>query len=240
MGAFTLTVLGCSGSYPGPAQACSGYLLRCQGTVLWLDAGSGTLANLQRHVSLDGVDGIVLTHEHPDHWSDVEGFAVASHHIHHLPPVALLAPKGLRTRLMMPVSAFDWTEVSDGAQKTLGAFSLSFSRTDHPVETLAVRVEGAGRVLGYSADSGPGWSLEALGPGLDVALCEATFLHDQEGLVQHMSARQAGESARRAGAARLVITHQLPTIDRGAARREAEEAFGSAVEVASEGLEVDV
>src|SRR5581483_215884 len=75
--AFVLTVLGCSGSYPGPAQACSGYLLRCQGTVIWLDAGSGTLANLQRHVGLAEVDAVVLTHEHPDHWSDIEGYAVA-------------------------------------------------------------------------------------------------------------------------------------------------------------------
>jgi len=140
----------------------------------------------------------------------------------------------------MPVSAFEWTEVSDGGRATVGAFSLTFSRTDHPVETLAVRVEGDGRALGYSADSGPGWSLEALGPGLDVALCEATFLHDQEGLVQHMSARQAGASARRAGVRRLVITHLLPTIDRAAARAEAEAAFGSTVELASEGLEIEV
>ena len=45
-----LTVLGCSGSYPGPGGAASGYLIEGDGTRIWLDAGSGTLANLQRHV----------------------------------------------------------------------------------------------------------------------------------------------------------------------------------------------
>ncbi|HEV2369108.1 MAG TPA: MBL fold metallo-hydrolase, partial [Acidimicrobiales bacterium] len=106
-----LTVLGCSGSYPGPGQACSGYLVRHGATTVWLDAGSGTLANLQLHVALGEIDAIVLSHEHPDHWSDVEGFAVASHHIHHLPPVRLLAPAALRDRVMMSHRAFEWIDI---------------------------------------------------------------------------------------------------------------------------------
>ena len=50
---LSVTVLGCSGSYAGPGGACSGYLVRGGGTALWLDAGPGTLANLQRHLDLD-------------------------------------------------------------------------------------------------------------------------------------------------------------------------------------------
>jgi len=73
-----LTVLGCSGSYPGPGGAASGYLVEADGTRIWLDAGSGTLANLQRHIGLDAVDAVVLSHEHPDHWADIEGFHIAT------------------------------------------------------------------------------------------------------------------------------------------------------------------
>ena len=43
-----LTVLGCCGSYAAPGGACSGYLVQGGGKNLWLDAGPGTLANLQR------------------------------------------------------------------------------------------------------------------------------------------------------------------------------------------------
>ena len=78
---LTLTVLGCSGSYPGPGQACSGYLVRSGGTTVWLDAGTGTLANLQLHVGLDQVDAIVLSHQHPDHWSDIDNFYVACKYV---------------------------------------------------------------------------------------------------------------------------------------------------------------
>jgi ribonuclease BN (tRNA processing enzyme) len=69
-----ITVLGCSGSYPGKGGACSGYLVDDGTTRLWIDAGSGTLANLQHHVDMADVDALVLSHEHPDHWSDLEGF----------------------------------------------------------------------------------------------------------------------------------------------------------------------
>ena len=94
-------------------------------------------------------------------------------------------------------------------------------------------------VLGYSADSGPGWSLDALGRDLDVALCEATFLHDRESEDQnHMSGRQAGVAAKQAGAKRLVVTHTWPTVDPVAAASEAAAAFGGSVEMAVVGLTV--
>ena len=36
---LTLTVLGACGSYPGPGQACSGYLVQSVSTSVWVDAG---------------------------------------------------------------------------------------------------------------------------------------------------------------------------------------------------------
>jgi len=128
---------------------------------------------------------------------------------------------------------FVWHDIAEGDRVEIGPMALTFSRTEHPPETLAVRVDAHGRSLGYSADSGPGWSLTALGPGLHLALCEATFLQDGEGTVPHLSARQAGATARAAGAERLLITHLWPTIDPGAAQREAEASFGRPVEVAT-------
>ena len=53
-GGLTLTVLGCSGTYAAPGGACSGYLVRSASTTLAVDLGSGTLANLQRHVEHRG------------------------------------------------------------------------------------------------------------------------------------------------------------------------------------------
>ena len=125
-----------------------------------------------------------------------------------------------------------WHDVTDGSRASVGAIDLTFSRTDHGPETLGMRIEAGGRSLGYSADTGPGWSLEDLGPGLDLALCEATFLREQEGIAQHLSARQAGETAKAAGAGRLLLTHIWPTVDKDRSRAEAVDAYGGPVETA--------
>lgn len=233
---FRLTVLGSDGSYPGPGGACSGYLVRAAGTTIWLDAGSGTLANLQRHIELSELDAIVLSHEHPDHWGDLEGYRVAAAYVMKLTGIPVYAPAGVQTRVFSDFEpSVKWHTVTDGDEVDLsgGDVKLRFSRTDHPPETLAVRIDAGGRSLAYSADTGPGWSLSALGEGIDLALCEATWLADHEGKAPgHLSAREAGAMAKAAGAARLVITHVWPTVDRGSAKAEAAAAYGGPVEVA--------
>ena len=55
------------------------------------------------------------------------------------------------------------------------ACGFAFTRTDHPVETLAVRVDAGGRVARVLGRHRPGWSFAALGDGIDLALCEATL-----------------------------------------------------------------
>jgi ribonuclease BN (tRNA processing enzyme) len=235
--ALAVTVLGCDGSYPGPNGACSGYLVHAGSTTLWMDAGSGTLANLQRYVSVEQLDAVVISHEHPDHWTDLESFAVACRWFFGRTGVPVWAPPGLPDLLRTDSGpdTFVWHEIADGSRVEFGGARMTFSRTDHPVPTFAVRVDSADRSLGYSADTGPGWGLSQLGAGLHLALCEASFLADREGTVAHLSARQAGWSARDARVDRLVITHIGPPVDRDQARAEAEEAFGQPVEVAAIG-----
>jgi len=233
---LNLTVLGCSGTYAASGGACSGYLVDDGETHVWIDAGSGTLANLQRHIGFDAVDAVVLTHEHPDHWSDLEGFVNVLRYIAPREGVPVYAPDGLRDHTYAETEPnLDWHTVADGNRVSIGRLDLTFSRTDHGPETLAVRVDGRDRSLGYSADTGPAWSLDALGPGLDLALCEATVPEHLEGTMQHLSAGQAGTSAKAAGAGRLLLTHLWPTLDPDRARSEGAEAFGGPTEVAAVG-----
>lgn len=231
---LSLTVLGSSGSYATPERACSGYLVRSAATTVWIDAGSGTLANLQRHVDLLDVDAVVLSHEHPDHNGDLTGYYVACKYDRGREVLPVYAPASVRERVYHAGPPIEWHIVTDAGREVIGDLTFTFSRTDHGPETLAMRVDGGGRSLGYSADSGPAWPLSRLGPGLDLALCEATYLRDDEGKAQHMSARQAGTAGREAGVERLLLTHLRPGTDRAAARAEAESAFGRGVELAED------
>jgi ribonuclease BN (tRNA processing enzyme) len=238
---LSVTVLGCSGSYAGPGGACSGYLLDDGTTKVWVDAGSGTLANLQRHLAVDEVDALVLSHEHPDHWGDLEGVHVLWKYRLKRKGFPVYAPAGLRQRTYEPSSsAFTWHDVTDGDTVEVGTMAFTFSRTDHGPETLGMRVDAGGRSFGYSADTGPAWSLEALGPGLYLALCEATMTIEEEGTLQHLSARQAGSTARAAGAGRLVLTHLWATLDPEQSRRDGAAAFGAPVDVATVGARYEL
>ena len=252
----TLTVLGCDGSYPGPGGAASGYLVEADGVAVWMDAGPGTFAHLQLVTDPASVDAVVLSHEHPDHWSDVDSYAVWLRQAAPGRPIRVYAPPGLRQRAYFGDDAvFDWHEVepshrvvvaarapAQGASRA--ALVLSFCATDHGPPTLAVRIDaeprgtvsGApARTLGYSADTGPDWSPEELGSGIGTLLCEATYTRDHEGEGRHLSGRQAGELAAAAGVGRLVVTHRRPSVPEGALAAEADDAFGRPVHQAAPG-----
>ena len=237
---LTLTVLGCDGSHQRAGGAASGYLVRSweAGTSVWMDAGPGTFGNLQRFTDPVKLSAIVLSHEHHDHFSDIEGFITAARWLYDFQrdPVPVYAAPGVADHLTQEFDGvLDWHEVGDGDGADVGDLRLTFSRTEHPVVTLATRLEGPSSALGYSADSGPEWSFSFLGPGLDLALSEATYTSEHEGVAGHMSGRQAGSSARLAGARRLVITHRWPTVTASAVLAEATEAFGGHVEQAAVG-----
>ena len=123
-GGPTLTVLGCSGTYPQPGGACSGYLVRSGPTAVVVDLGSGTLANLQRHVAIADVDALVLTHEHPDHWLDLPLLRNAMRYVLDLADLPVYGTAGTARqaaeliREMAPT--LRWTVVDESSDVTVG------------------------------------------------------------------------------------------------------------------------
>jgi ribonuclease BN (tRNA processing enzyme) len=205
-----------------------------------VDLGPGTLANLQRHVELGDVDAVVLSHVHPDHWLDLPILRNALRYVLQVEGLAVygtaetwMMAAGLMGELM---PTLEWRTLSPASVVEVGDQTLRFSRTDHPVETLAVRVDVDGRSLLYSADTGPDWEPGAVAADVDLFLCEASLPMDLEGSVQHLSARQAGHLAGRIRAARLAITHVSPSLDDEDQRADAADAFEGPVDVAATGV----
>ena len=236
---LTVTVLGSSGSYAGPGNACSGYLVSSGATNVWLDCGPGSLANLQEHVALDDVTAVIVSHAHPDHWGELPVFYNALRYYVDragLPVYGtaetLALVEGARGDTVAPT--FDWHTISSASRIAIDHLEVRFSLTDHPVETLAVRIDdtAGGGSFGYSADTDNGWSLTELGAGIDLLLCEATLRADDETGAPHLTTVQAGRDARRAAPGHLVITHRPPGADIDAHAAETAEAFGRDVEVA--------
>jgi len=241
---LTVTILGCSGSYAAAGGACSGYLVRSADATVWLDAGPGTLGELQRHCSLGDLDAIVLSHAHPDHWLELPVLANALGWYVERSPLAVYANAAVFTTASLLTGeesdsgrrVFEWREVDASSAITIGDQRWAFRPTDHYVPTLASRTEVGGRVLAYTADTGPGWSLSDFGAPITTALCESTF-HDRRGNegVQHLSAGEAGTMAAAADVEQLLLTHLSPGEDPAQHHEAARAEFDGKIAVVERG-----
>jgi ribonuclease BN (tRNA processing enzyme) len=241
-----LTVIGCSGSFPGPDSPCSAYLVEQDGYRLLLDLGSGALGPLQRHVDLLDVDAVLLSHLHADHCLDICPYVVfRRYHPAGLPPrVPVLGPRGTHGRLAAaydPTSTDGLTDVFafgalEPGERELGPFALRLDRVNHPVEAFAVRLTAGGSTLTYSGDTGVSDALVRLATGSDVLLCEATF-EDGPALPPdlHLTGREAGEHAAKAEVGRLLVTHIPPWADADRIVDAATQAFGGPTDLVTPG-----
>ncbi|HKZ28968.1 MAG TPA: MBL fold metallo-hydrolase [Acidimicrobiia bacterium] len=247
-----LTILGSNGTYPTPGRPTSGYLLQHEETSIWMDTGSGTFAALQRVIDFTTLDALVISHVHADHCLDVLGF-------YHAVKYGGLArtgiptyvPAGLAERLKgflgdpdHPLGAtLDFRVQDDQEHATISGIEVDFAVTDHPVPTLGVRAtDGTGRVLAYSADTGPQGEWSRIADGADLFLCEATYQGsaDEKPWSHHLTAGEAGQIARRVGAKALMLTHIWPALDPERSVQEAEHTFGKPVGLAVPGMVVNV
>lgn len=242
-----LVVLGAYGTWPKPGGATSGYLLRQDGFTLWVDLGTGTMANLQRHIGLFDVGAVVISHSHPDHLVDLYPYFYARHFSEERPVgTPLFCPPEVLTRGMTlfgpdtraaVAKSFALTEIEPGRGFEAGPFRVSTAPMEHPVPTIGLRVETDGATLAYTADTGPTAELLPLARDANVLLAEASWQEDgRERVPIHLTGRQAGEAARDAVVGTLVLTHIWPTLDRSRSAAEAAEAFDGQIVLAEEGM----
>lgn len=249
-----LTVVGCSGSYPGPDSPASCYLVEHeQDGRIWrilLDLGNGALGVLHRYADPLVIDAVFISHLHADHCIDLCGYYVLRkyHPTGPQPRIPVWGPDGTAERM---ARAYDLDEeegmtnefdfrLYDGPIE-LGPFTIHPTLVEHPVPAYAVRVEAGGSVLVYSGDTGPCAAFDEAAAGADLLLAEASFVHGKANPVAlHLTGREAGQAAAKAGARRLVITHVPPWHERSVALEEAREAFDGPVELAGTGARFEI
>jgi len=237
-----ITVLGCSGSVPGPDLPTSGYLVEADGFGIVVDIGAGTFGKLQTHCSPFDVDAVLLSHLHLDHCADFAALTTFRRQ-HPRPPydprvrkLPVHAPTGASVRLANAHAAsrsepesledvFEFSTLRPGEFR-LGPFTVVVARMRHICEAYGFRFEFGGRSLVFSGDTAACPELVELARGADVLMADTAW-QDRGSRPDnlHMSGREAAEIATEAGVERLLLTHVLPWSDRDAVLADAVRVF---------------
>jgi ribonuclease BN (tRNA processing enzyme) len=247
-----MTVLGKSPAWQDAGGACSGYLVEAGGSRLLLDCGPGVLGKLRTYCDYAAVDAVVISHLHADHILDLIPFGSALTYSPRgvagdVPRPPLHVPPGGREQLAALCRAagmsddhleraFAIAEYDPAGRLEAAGMTLRFQPVPHYVESHAVEIAADGARLTFGGDCGPNAALPEFAADTDLLLLEATMPPgDNSAPEGHLTAEQAGEHGRRAGARRLVLTHISDELDAAATCAAAAAAFGSDVEIAAEG-----
>lgn len=225
-GAFELVVLGAGPAFTDRLGATgAAYLLRHPGGAILLDLGQGSFPRLAHEIEPSALDGILVSHLHPDHFVDL---VPLRHYLRwHLSPprrVQVVGPAGLAERLDglhgepgFSAATLDIERLSAGV-RSIGPFSVQAARVIHTDESYGFRVavsDGPGLV--YSGDCGHADDLLVLLRPGDVLLSEVSFgTGPVPADAAHLDGPAVGRLAAGGGASSVLLTHMLMEHDRDA------------------------
>ncbi len=242
-----ITVLGCWGPYPPAGGACSGYLIHSDETQVLLDCGHGVFSNMQKYTDFWKLDGVVLTHLHPDHCGDIPC-------LRHAVAYALKTGKRKeKLKVYLPYNpqpdfmllekardAFDLINLENLSQFRIGQVEFHPFRTRHLISTYGLVMWEKEVKYVYTSDTGWFEQLPDIVNEASLLICEASLQKKDPEVIKtaHLTAHEAGRLAFQSGAKRLMITHFFPEYDLKLTEREAKEGFKQNIILAKEGLTI--
>ena len=188
---------------------------------LLLDIGASSLTALRR-VNLDpnSVDAIAVTHLHGDHYGGLPFFILDAQFRRGTRPLVVAGPPGLRDRMELALEVsfpgsstvqrkFETTyvELPDQTATPVGEAVVTGYEVPHPsgAPAYALRVEMAGKVIGYSGDGEWSEALVEVARGADLFICEVYYF--ERIIRNHLSYATLCEHRPRLECRRLVLTH---------------------------------
>lgn len=245
-----LTVLGYYGGYPTKGVGTSAYLIESEGFHLLLDAGSGSLLALEKYVDPIKLDAVLISHYHHDHIADLGVLQFTR---------LLKKDEHGNKPHLLPIYCHDedkdsfakmtFENVSQGIaytkepELTIGPFKTEHMKTIHPVPCYAFRIteEKTGKALVFTADSGYKKDFIAFSTKADLLLADSNFFRGMENHSVHMTAKECGRIAARAGVQNLMLTHLPQKGDLNQLVAEArEEAPDVSVQLAQKDMTVTI
>jgi ribonuclease Z len=147
-----LTFLGTAGSWPTKERSASAIALDTERELILLDCGEGTQRQFfQSSVSFMKVRRVFLSHFHGDHFLGLPGLIQSMSLNHRVGPLDIYGPPDSQEMVQRVLELGYFTlrfpinvhPLSPGESIDLDGYSVRTAKAEHPVPTLAYRIEEA-------------------------------------------------------------------------------------------------
>lgn len=186
-----------------------------------LDCGASSLVALKRAgIAPGGLDTILVTHLHGDHFGGLPFFILDGQFSGRTDPLRIAGPPGLRTRVteamevLFPGSSstrrkfeVQFQEYTEGVRFSVGHARVTPFEVVHAcgAPPYALRVEMDGRIVTYSGDTEWTNNLIAAASGADLFICESYFYEKR--VPFHLDYSTLAQHHFELGCKRIVLTH---------------------------------
>ncbi|MBR1229133.1 MULTISPECIES: MBL fold metallo-hydrolase [unclassified Bradyrhizobium] len=217
-----LQFIGCGDALGSGGRANTCFHVTGASVNFLIDCGASSLPALKRlGVISDGIDLILITHFHADHFGGLPFFLLDTQFTRRTRPLVIAGPQGIETRLTQLMEA-----MFEHSSKTKQRFELSVVALDpeesrsfgavkvtpYPVvhgesggPFLAYRIEAEGRVIAYSADTE--WTETLIPAARDSDLFVAEAYYYDRVVKNHLSLKTLEAHLPEINARRLILTH---------------------------------
>jgi ribonuclease BN (tRNA processing enzyme) len=245
-----LTIIGSSDAFGSGGRFNTCFMIEAGERTILLDCGASSLVALNaRQVEMNGIDGVILSHLHGDHFGALPFVLLYSQYLGRRErPLTIVGPPGTRQRLddalevLFPLSSkIEWKypleirEVAPGEPHEILGFALDTFQVVHQsgAPSTAVRLSQGGKTLGYSGDTEWTDALVPAADGADLFIVECyDYSRDYPGHLTFTTLKQKRAFLR---AKRIMVTHMNPTM-----LARCDEARAEGLMVAEDGLVVEI
>jgi ribonuclease BN (tRNA processing enzyme) len=213
-------ILGSGTCVPSLKRNAPGYYLESEGCRILVDCGSATLLQLEKAGgSYRDIDAVFITHKHPDHFADLLPLIhalLATPKLNRTKDLYIFSPKGFTEYYQVSIASvlghpkeFSVRTVEIQDKFDFGPFHIITAKTIHSGDSIAYRFEYGGKSIVFTGDADYDQGVIALAQNADLLIADCSFPESMKAK-GHLSAKECGLVAAKAGAIKLVLSHLYP------------------------------
>ena len=245
-----LTIIGSGDAFGSGGRFNTCFRLEAGTSTILVDCGASSLVAMRTAgVDPNGIDGIVLTHLHLDHFGGLPFFLLDAQHLSRRErPLAIAGPPGTRERIWALLEVtfagstkskwrFPWevTDIAVGEPTGFLGFTVTSTEVIHfsGAPSTALRVTDGRKIFAYSGDTQWTDALLAVARGADLFIVEC-YEYERE-FAGHLNWKTIERRKADFAARRVMVTHMNASV-----LTRLDEITAAGVLVAADGLVLEL